>query len=331
MRHVLFKHSSHSGVPISRDELNKVISAQLAGRRVTGLPGVIIKEAQARFPAALGFEMKELERGTRGRGGGGGGGGHDGDEGGERGGEDGGGTGEEVGGEEGEGVRRMQAAGSAFTTVVCALIKGAGGSIPAEKLWALLGAMGVRRGEERHPQFGNVEESLKRMEKQRYVILVKGARGAGGEEEWTYELAEHARQGIGAEKLQKLFNEVRERGFSCSRREERAGVNRVGTAYELAEHARQGIGAERLQKLFNEVRERAERLQKLFNEVGIEWPYELAGHAWQSIGAERLQKLFNEVRRAFLRKRDEREGRGIMSGLMSWQRACPAGYWHSLR
>ncbi|CAI7898695.1 unnamed protein product [Closterium sp. NIES-53] len=39
MRHVLFKHSSHPGVPISRDELNKVISAQLAGRRVTGLPG----------------------------------------------------------------------------------------------------------------------------------------------------------------------------------------------------------------------------------------------------------------------------------------------------
>ncbi|CAI5976133.1 unnamed protein product [Closterium sp. NIES-65] len=227
MRHVLFKHSSHPGVPISREELNKVISAQLAGRRVTGLPSVIIKEAQARFPAALGFDMRELERGTRGRGAGGGGGGHDGDEAGGRGGEDGGDGGGGRGGGGGGGAKEYvlqsrlpaavlsrfvdtpeQAAGSAFTTVVCALIKGAGGSIPAEKLWALLGAMGVRRGEERHPQFGNVEESLKRMEKQRYVILMKGARGAGGEEEWAYELAEHARQGIGAERLQKLFNET---------------------------------------------------------------------------------------------------------------------------
>ncbi|CAI5458850.1 unnamed protein product [Closterium sp. Yama58-4] len=260
MRHVLFKHSSHPGVPISRDEINKVISAQLVGRRVTGLPGVIIKEAQARFPAALGFDMKELERGTRGRGGGGGGGGHDGDEGGGRGGEDGGdaGGGRGGGGGGGGGAKEYvlqsrlpaavlsrfvdtaeQAAGSAFTTVVCALIKGAGGSIPAEKLWALLGAMGVRRGEERHPQFGNVEECLKRMEKQRWVGRgwggdgclaglhgeeaptvwecggeseahgeAEGVRGVGGEEEWAYELAEHARQGIGAERLQKIFNET---------------------------------------------------------------------------------------------------------------------------
>ncbi|GJP29706.1 hypothetical protein CLOM_g19332 [Closterium sp. NIES-68] len=190
MRHMVFKNSSHPGVPVSRDELNKVIAAQLAGRRVPGLPGVIIKEAQARFPAALGFDMKELERGTRGRGGGGGGheGGRDEGGGGEEGGDGGGGRGGGGGGtKEYVLLSRLpaavlsrfvdtpeQAAGSAFTTIVCALLKGAGGSIPADKLWALLGALGVRRGEERHPQFGNVEENMKRLEKQRYVTMVKG-------------------------------------------------------------------------------------------------------------------------------------------------------------
>ena len=105
----------------------------------------------------------------------------------------------------------------AFTIVCVALISMAGGHMPEETLYQYLGDLGLSRGAQ-HPVYRDVEECVKRLHVQRYLMREKkssqggGSGGGGGveggEEFWALSQAEGAREELSRADLSKIISEV---------------------------------------------------------------------------------------------------------------------------
>jgi len=207
VRHVVFK-SQRNCAPITRPELNQAVleDTRLKELGRKGLAALVIAVAQYKLLDAFGLEMKEVSR-----------------------------------------VRPRHAANAdrkkaltgdaevkvfilrsalppqlrrfaqlpredssrALAFVVANLVKLAGDSLGEDALWKYLGELGIKKGMRDHPAFGDVEEELKKLVRQRYLIKEKCAQGVG--EEHEYQLAENAVDEFPREKMDAHFKELLKR------------------------------------------------------------------------------------------------------------------------
>eukprot|EP00245_Coleochaete_scutata_P007531 TRINITY_DN22975_c0_g1_i1.p1 TRINITY_DN22975_c0_g1~~TRINITY_DN22975_c0_g1_i1.p1 ORF type:complete len:284 (-),score=70.96 TRINITY_DN22975_c0_g1_i1:424-1275(-) len=202
MRYVLFKSHQQAGVPIRRDELVQVLTRQYKDRR--GLPAYIIQVAQAKFPQIFGLELKELDRknmkaaaGARGQ---------------------------NQGQESSSSVKyyvlrsllpveKRQAfvdtpevaVHSGLTAIVLSLINLSGDKISEESLFNYVRRLGVRE-EEDHPVFGNLDNALQSMVKQRLILKEKSHEP--GADTFVYMLADNSRDLNAGDKLQTFVSQL---------------------------------------------------------------------------------------------------------------------------
>ena len=103
-----------------------------------------------------------------------------------------------------------------FAAVCVALVSMAGGHMPEETLYQYLGDLGLSRGA-RHPVYNDVEDCVKRLCGQRYLMREKkpgqggdgGAGGGeGGHEFWELSLAEGALEELGHEGVSQIISQV---------------------------------------------------------------------------------------------------------------------------
>ena len=102
----------------------------------------------------------------------------------------------------------------AFATVCVAFVSMAGGSMPEETLYQYLGDLGVIRGKA-HPVLGDVEEGLKQLLSQRYLMREKkvgpGERGEQSEF-WEIHLAEGSLHELGQDRISGFISDVMQGG-----------------------------------------------------------------------------------------------------------------------
>lgn len=203
MRHMLFRQHAEPGVPVRREELVKIVSATYKHKR---LPGYVIVRAQAKFVDIFGYEMKELERHPA------------------------------HGPPPPAAATRDPSASRAYVLrsllpatlrtrhvdnpqrrpeqlralglIVIALLKASQDRLEEKQLWEHLGRLGVWKGEEDHPAFGDVGQAFAELEKQRYVRSWRGEALPDGGHETLYTLAENGQSLVPQKSLQKHFKGV---------------------------------------------------------------------------------------------------------------------------
>ena len=174
MRLMLFSQY-RDGAPVPRADISKLVSSHSQAR---GLTSWIIAQAQVRFMGIFGYEMKELSK-TAAR---------------------------KTGAARAAALdaeppkvyvlksalpasarqrwvdRSADHAKRGFCMTVCALVHMSGGTLPEDRLWQHLEAMGVRRDDAAHPKLGDARAALARLVKKRYLIREKlhGATDAAG-------------------------------------------------------------------------------------------------------------------------------------------------------
>lgn len=207
VRHVIFK-SQRSGAPITRPELSQVVleDSRLKELGRKGLATLVIAVAQHKLLDAFGLEMKEVSR-VRPR--------HA-------------AYADRKKALTGDAEVRVFILRSALPThlrrysqlsrddssralafVVTTLVKLAGDSLGEDALWKYLGELGIKKGARDHPAFGDVEDELKKLVRQRYLIKEKCTQGLG--EDYEYQLAENAVDKFPREKMDAHFKELLKR------------------------------------------------------------------------------------------------------------------------
>lgn len=198
MRLMLFSQY-RDGAPVPRADISKLVSSHSQAR---GLTSWIVAQAQVRFMGVFGYEMKELSKTVA----------------------------RKTGAARAAALdaeppkvyvlksalpaaarqrwvdRSADHAARGFCMTVCALVHMSGGTLPEDRLWQHLEAMGLRRDDAAHPKLGDARAALARLVKKRYLIREKlhGATDAAGGDAYGVSLAERARDEIGVEGVEKF-------------------------------------------------------------------------------------------------------------------------------
>ncbi|GBG76813.1 hypothetical protein CBR_g23028 [Chara braunii] len=202
MRYMIFKNFQQPSVPVKREELNQIVNKQYKERRQ--LPGYIIALAQAKFPGCFGMEMREVTGSARRRGGA----------------KERASTSQSQAGLKLYVLRSMLPADlrqdfietdhslayQGLAMVVMSVIDMAGDKISEDSLWRQLTKLGVRADDDCHPAFGNVENMMQMLAKQRYVVRNKEVTADG--DTYFLELGENAMEGVGKERLQNFVSKI---------------------------------------------------------------------------------------------------------------------------
>lgn len=197
MRLMLFSQY-RDGAPVLRADVSKLISSHSNAR---GLTSWIVAQAQVKFMSIFGYEMKELSRATAKK------------------------TGAARHNLDADPPkvyvlksalpaaarqrwvdRPEDHAARGFCMTVCALVHMSGGTLPEDRLWQHLEAMGLRRDDEAHPKLGDAKAALARLIKKRYLIREKlhGATNEAGGDAYGVTLAERAKDEIGVDGVEKF-------------------------------------------------------------------------------------------------------------------------------
>jgi ribosomal protein L12E/L44/L45/RPP1/RPP2 len=203
MRRVLLAWHKGGYAPVKRAELTQQINGRFPGTTKRGLADYIIAEAQATFPALLGFEMREIERTVLPRG--------------KR------AADAEPKIEKSYVLRsclpsEMRAryaesdedkAWNGLAAAVAALVHTAGGTLTEEGLFGFLAQLGVSC-DEAHPIFGEPAAMVKRLVDRRVLRGEKSA--TDGHEEVLYRLAEAGMDALPADKMEGMIKAMVTRG-----------------------------------------------------------------------------------------------------------------------
>lgn len=196
MRFMIFRNETKPNVPVPRGDLTKLFPAHRKGAS-----GMVIKMAQAKFPDALGMEMKEIKVAS---------------------------AKAPAGTDDGakyfvlrsylpaavrqEFLQRSSAPPEqAFELTVLALIVMNGDRISDEDLWRLLDEVGIQTGPTArpHPVFGKAEDKIKHMVTKKFL---REQKARGGEQGKFYEWGANAEDEIGRTAVDTFIKQTIEPG-----------------------------------------------------------------------------------------------------------------------